>query len=897
LKKAKTNKKFFTIFSAILGVVFAFLTGFTYCATSLELFYGSESNSTAAYIGNQQYHLINDTIKSPVLFGEGAHNFEIALQYSYAYDFDVRLTYSLSWSGGVNYKTDNVILHFVDRDNIIYDQQYIYLANSVSAGSGKISIISGVDYIDPTLESYAGQKLEINISEVRIFKAQTTYLNSNKMISDVVTLNSQTGEITKFNSVAAEAWLQYKKNSTAAENENTNAYVMMYNYRRNYEHGVPYPGVESAYKKPVAISDYGDGDYKQGNVYGSTWTGGNRAYAGTGMYVIAGTDPLELEIQVSGIWRYKDNNQIKDEKNFISENSIQYNYTSDWVLEKYSENNLWEVRTFIHYIPENTACYIEINDSVEIISAGRASSIAYDEYRLVTNSIIINPTLGENKTTFTYTELSSDYAQFKSINKYNVQSTTTEYVKDNVSVMNMSLYSNGLYNTFNKGQQSYNTNINLINNTAQSKMVQVDLELWYHISNGQTLLYDTSNNNLRASQLIGDDKDYKFQDAFNSANNKTAVNTLYYTYSQKVDYLQGTKTFKVKIEPYSSFNLLTSFAVQDGLNEHIVDTFDDPTTNADSQTSKFIEKYDVWTYLVPKVKDADTFNDSSLTLETTQKDGKTIVSVKNNTNSKITGISLTNFSFRKLDAAVFTQETSPNKPSDWDSNYWQYYKEQNKESQITTPGTTYEPGFYKMSQSYSNIEIDAETTIDPETDFLNGFDYKKIITPANPTTGDPEKITVYDSEILNSEKVLLPGESVEIIALDTTSQVFIKGTALPIQTSNVTGLEIVNNGTTSAYIVNYTNDSYYLKLKDEVTGSKFTQFDDDSNYSYYVGIVRPGQLINISMTKVVEIGTNDKITVSGAFATNLFNNKGWSTKALTALTNYFDMNKTQQVET
>ena len=80
MKKTKTNRKFIAIFSAIIGVVFAFMTGVTYCAVDLTLGYGSRQTTTKAYMANQQYQVINDTLENPISFSSGSHNFEIALQ-------------------------------------------------------------------------------------------------------------------------------------------------------------------------------------------------------------------------------------------------------------------------------------------------------------------------------------------------------------------------------------------------------------------------------------------------------------------------------------------------------------------------------------------------------------------------------------------------------------------------------------------------------------------------------------------------------------------------------------------------------------------------------------------------------------------------------------------------
>ena len=223
VKKTKTKNNILLILSAIIGVVFALITGFTYCATSLNLSYGQIPNSTEAYMANQQYTIINDTVKTPVLFGEGYHNFEVALQYSIGYSFDVRFKYSLSWSGGSSYSTDNVILHFANRDNVIYDDNYIFLANAVSAGNSKINIIASVDFVDPTDSHYFGQKLTINIEEVKIYKEQSSYDANHELLK--TTNNGVNKTVVSVTGPASQAWLQYKENSNAAEEEQTQAYV------------------------------------------------------------------------------------------------------------------------------------------------------------------------------------------------------------------------------------------------------------------------------------------------------------------------------------------------------------------------------------------------------------------------------------------------------------------------------------------------------------------------------------------------------------------------------------------------------------------------------------------------------------------------------------------------
>ena len=112
MKLAKTRTNLTYSLLAILGVVFAFIIGVTYCASAFTLNVGSNGYSTSTFMAKQQYTLINDSEMSPIPFGTGAHNYEVAIQYSYSYDFDVRIKYSLSWTN--NLDAHNVILNYAN---------------------------------------------------------------------------------------------------------------------------------------------------------------------------------------------------------------------------------------------------------------------------------------------------------------------------------------------------------------------------------------------------------------------------------------------------------------------------------------------------------------------------------------------------------------------------------------------------------------------------------------------------------------------------------------------------------------------------------------------------------------------------------------------------------------
>ena len=395
-------------------------------------------------------------------------------------------------------------------------------------------------------------------------------------------------------------WINYKNRQTSSQ-----SYVMMYNYRRNYETGLPYSGLETAYKKSANASNTVDsGNY--------SWLGGNRAYAGTGMYVITGSTPVKLQVKVAGIWRdnnnadINQNNKDQEGKTIISENSIKFNYAEDWVHSSWDFTRLWETRTFDYYIPANSGYYIDILDSVEIISADRIATNLYDAYRLVTNSITINPGLTGLENVFTYDETNADYIQIQTLNSNNALSVTNSYAdkpRTGIDVINSSIYRNGLYEshvTAYDELQEFKTNINLINTTSQTKTVTVSYELYYIISNGSTdLTYETKEGETvtaytRADEYLNPPTVTDF-DVFNHSQN------LYYSYSIKTEQLGSGLKSKVTIAPYSSVAICESYQVNYQLRDEITNLFD-PLKNG-AQEDGLTDRYDVWTYLVatPKV--------------------------------------------------------------------------------------------------------------------------------------------------------------------------------------------------------------------------------------------------------------------------------------------------------
>ena len=854
MKRAKTRKNLISILLATLGVVFAFITGFTYCISSLTLEYGTHPNSTSAYMANQQYHVINDTVDQPIIFGEGSRNFEIALQYSMPYDFDVRFTYSLSWSGGSS--TSNVILHFANRDNIIYDENYIYFCESVTKGDGKIGFITGVDFVNTKDKLYDGQTLTINITNVKIYKKQSSYaLNSHNLTKDVT------------DSVAAQGWINYKNKSTTG----AHSYVMMYNSRGKHENGVPYPGLETAYKKPTTEVTGATGTIQK--VTAPSWLGGNRAYAGIGMYIITGDNELKMNIEVAGIWRTRnpDTNTgeiIDASPQLISENSIKFNYTDEWIHQSWNELKLWETRIFNFKIPAKSAYYINILDSIEVTSASRVSPNAYDTYRAVINNITINYGLNgtgtdTKATKFEYTEASAEWLSMKEINNNSGLSTSNNsYTKKDVSVVNTSLYSAGLYTaqiSKDAEQQLFHTNVSLINNTNQTKMVRANFKLMYLISNGSTVL--TDGNGKRVEELI------------NSTFDDRAAFGGNYTYGYSIESTQAIDSVELKLAPYSSMNAMNMFTVDAELQTTI--------------SAEFGCDYDVWAYLVVTLEltnetidtetDENGFSSEKTNLQIEVDWNSTassaIFSVKNTSTKTIKGFYVKNFITYELSIETYNNNTpleEDKEPADWAASYWKYFYEKDGVKVHCTSTS-----FFNSNTIWPSDQRYVSRTPEPYKD-------------GNYTV----TLNALKTDFESTDAVIQPGESVTFAKIDVseTKRLHFSGEAYSNKAKTADEISLVNTGKTNAFIINNSDKSYYVRFSGDLTASVQNVIEDkDSPYNYYIGIIRPGQIVSTPLSSSGEL---DAIEIEADGLFNVATIAAWSDTAKQQMTKYFALIKT-----
>lgn len=844
--KAKTKKNIFAILSAILGAVFAFITGVTYCVMSLNLQYGTKENSTTAYLGNQQFLIINDTLNNPVVYGEGTHNFEIALQYAIDYNFDVRFEYNVQWYASATAETgtpaNNVILNFSNRDNIIYDENYIYFAKSVSAGSGKIPFITGVDFVSTDDSSYFGKVLKINILETKIYK-QSEYNSDHKLLVG--------------GSAASQTWYKHKTSSTSAE-----ANLMMFNYRRNYEYGIPYIGLKTAYQK--SYKTVTSNNSTTTTLEGSKWLGGNKAYAGTGVYVVTGNTPIRLKVSVEGAW-FSGNNSI-DTSDLISENSVKYNYAKDWTNVSWYNNSLWEVRSFDYVIKENSACYIDILESIEITSGSKGTdTVEFDKYRFVTNEIIINA--GAEDVVFKYSQATgTELIKCDSIGVDEINEITgAQYSQPNIDVVNTSIFNSGLYSVLPSAEaQNFNTSISLINNTETTKKVVVASVLNYYLSNGNTTFSDKlgeSLTNKRAEEYLKEGHFVTEKNAFDSA--------LTYGYSIAADngILTSTILQEITILPYSSATLVEHYSVSEALQ-------DDTITKVLASTTTYNDvwlSFDVSINQNTGVANIENETTASLNVEKSLDENGAILSVKNNSNKKITGVTIFNLSVRELTVATYTALSS--KPIDWEASYWKYYK---KDGDV-----------YKQIEGADPLAEEAEGYMPAQTYYAKSQYY----TSNDMTISLLNDFEESSDDIINDSVELLPGESIAFASVSTTKtgHFEVVGSAVADEISALDTLVLINSGKSEAFLMNYSDSSYYFRFTGEISGLQ-TKFESIGEYNYYLGIVRPGQIIKVSMSEEGELDSN-LIVASELYSASILTSAGWDSTVVNKLTKYFALIK------
>ena len=784
--KAKTNKKIFAILSAVISAVFAIIVGATYCASTLSLTFGTNQKTTTIYAANNHYHINNDTLINPVLFGSGSHNFEISLEYDVPYGFDVRLMYEMRW-GTSGKSTDNVILNFANRDDVVVDNQYIYLASSITDKQGKRNIVTGVDFVNPMDENYQGERLTIMVKEA-IVETGLTYNANHPLVSDVT---SQAGEM----------WLKIKQSGSGAS-------AMVYNYRYDWKHGVPFPGDNTAYKKVTEERTVPDTTpaQKYTVVTSASWLGGNRAYAGVGIYVYAGT-ARTIEVEIKGIWRGESGNVSSSDA--ISEAGIQFNYSSSFELHSWDNTKLWATMKFKYSIPAGTHCYINILDSLEIIRPSINNPLDYDKYRALCQTITVN-----GGTPLEYNENSGDLSirTIESLGTSSVSATKGNYSSANVDVVNTSTFSGGLYQFKNSGAvtQDYSTDVSLINNMSTTKIVKATMSLRYRISNGNASLTetDTSGVTKRVEDIYPISSNATATEIAAAHKNRFNHGSLFYTFSPST--VVKTETATVSIAPYSSINVLDCYIAPADLQTTTLPQYLSSLINNYSANTN----YDVWLYWDITIEEVSMSTNTSLQIETRQNGQNVDIYAKNNTNKVATIVSNT---LKAQEFVVSYKQAEVAEPYDWVATFWQYYENNGTGNQNTSTTFDASKNLSLRQEIYEDRTISGSPTIDK----------------LNPVE-------------------LNPGELIKIgtVTLTGTKDLILSGgvTATLTELSASNKVVVSNAGTNQAVLINGSSNSYYVRINGSLAQSNTNErLVPSGSYIYYIGILRPGQKICVDM--------------------------------------------------
>ncbi len=807
IKRTKTKNNLIIILSGILVTVFVCIMGFTFASSGLMYQYTSRPNPTV-YAANQQVKVVNDTLVTPIPFGLTGQGYEISIQYSVGYDFDLRLRYSMSWTGedenGDPLTTDNVILSFANRDDYIVDNSYIYKAKKIDKGSGKLTIITGVDFVDVTDTRYVGETLTIQVN-AEFYKTNaiaTPYNNEHPLY--------------QADSIAAVAWLKHRNLSIADDT----AHAIVYNYHYDVAHGMDYPethigaagavGTEmGAYRKTLNATN-------SSVVDSVDWLAGNRSYGGVGLYIVTGNTPMRLTARVSGVWVWN-NPDATQGTDLAYENNIQYNHAMNnagvgWVHDSWDDSLLYRNVYFNKIIPENSTFYIEVVDSLEITSVAMPTS-DYEYYTIVTNSVNINGTtfLGQIDD-----GIINNVTDNTNLNKLSEDNENDKYKIQNVTAVNTSKYANLMADSQNLDSQTFHTNVTLVNNSSNYMSISgLTYQLKYRLSNGfNGVGFDTNNDSTpdtRAENMTG----MTNKDLFNNTAGA------YYCASGTLELYTGTNAEGSKandaleeyiLAPYASVNVLAELSTNANLAETVAGEWRD---DANKKYDLLVEI--VVSYTATKITSPTASQASNVSVETKVNDSNVEFYLKNNTNYTLTSPSAIVIAYTLTPAYTWLETM----PTDWDYGYWKYYQ---KNSGVYTPITT-------KPDNYPNNVYMLTTS---KTTVLNSIAL---------TTGT----------LLPNESKMVRSESVSL----SNSKLVVQIKSVSGSGATETGIKLINDGTNNAMIVNFSNNSYYVRFQGAYVGTydiaTSTYIKDNTiktigSNNYFIGVMRPGQILDVSMS-------------------------------------------------
>ncbi len=753
----------------MIGAVFAFTTSIVYGAFSWKREHNS-GYATGAFLPNQTYQIINDTLPNGILYSDGAKEYEVALQYSYDYAFNFYVEYELKWSNGLD--ASNVILNFSNRNAWIVDNSRIYYRDTVAAGTGKLPIIVGVDFVDNYNSNYYGAKLTINIKKVEIAKTNESL--------------DQTG-------IAGEAYAQYQARKLASYST-ANAYAVVYNPTNKGSYQPKAPVGKTAFETKTSTSG-------STSVTTTSKLFGNKNYVGLGAYIITGSSSINLVAKVIGSWVVDTGKTTDPSSANINTNTIKYNYSSGWIGESYDVGTIvQEIRTFQYTIPAHTAMYIDIIDSVEMITRGMLAAANYTDFHIETDLLLNSDTQlnfenGLATSTITTKTLSGT--------SYSTNLPTQDY-----SVVNSSKYDAALYNVTTGGAQTYKTQIKVINNTASKMSVSASYTLKAYISNGNsTADYQPA----AGSTTPKDGNPFEFDDESHWDRDE-------YSYTSSITV--GAHNASQVIAPYSAMTICTSFTVPNDMVAKLV-----------AAKAAYSGK-DVWIELVPTITTAtSTAADTQLVLETVVSGTTAKLYAKNVSSNALTSLSLNLKYSRYSTQANMTSTTLSTEPANWKKEYWKYY--------VSNSGS------YKQVNEVNNPTSNSDGSTSIKTASMPTFAAGTYYT--NSGWIGANAYTTTSSAIVNpGEKVLLGSLTI------TASQTYdFSDYTLTGSVATASDVNLVNETTGSAFIKNNsTTKSYYIRFSSSASFADTTKsnFFQDGSFWYLYGLIRPGQVIPINIT-------------------------------------------------
>ena len=769
IAKNKNKSNLIKIICVIIGAVFAFTTSIVYGAFSWKREHNS-GYATGAFLPNQTYQIINDTLPNGILYSDGVKEYEVALQYSYDYAFNFYVEYELKWSNGLD--ASNVILNFSNRNAWIVDNSRIYYRDTVAAGTGKLPIIVGVDFVDNYNSNYYGAKLTINIKKVEIAKTNESL--------------DQTG-------IAGAAYAQYQARKLASYST-ANAYAVVYNPTNKGSYQPKAPVGKTAFETKTSTSG-------STSVTTTSKLFGNKNYVGLGAYIITGSSPINLVAKVIGSWVVDTGKTTDPSSANINTNTIKYNYSSGWIGESYDVGTIvQEIRTFQYTIPAHTAMYIDIIDSVEMITRGMLAAANYTDFHIETDLLLNSDTQlnfenGLATSTITTKTLSGT--------SYSTNLPTQDY-----SVVNSTKYDAALYNVTTGGAQTYKTQIKVINNTASKMSVSASYTLKAYISNGNsTADYQPA----AGSTTPKDGNPFEFDDESHWDRDE-------YSYTSSITV--GAHNASQVIAPYSAMTICTSFTVPNDMVAKLV-----------AAKAAYSGK-DVWIELVPTITTAtSTAADTQLVLETVVSGTTAKLYAKNVSSNALTSLSLNLKYSRYSTQANMTSTTLSTEPANWKKEYWKYY--------VSNSGS------YKQVNEVNNPTSNSDGSTSIKTASMPTFAAGTYYT--NSGWIGANAYTTTSSAIVNpGEKVLLGSLTI------TASQTYdFSDYTLTGSVATASDVNLVNETTGSAFIKNNsTTKSYYIRFSSSASFTDATKsnFFQDGSFWYLYGLIRPGQVIPINIT-------------------------------------------------